>query len=227
MEKPDVTIPESAYPAIQSLIGLSPSDFDAFIQALLKSEPAIDPNDFCKHISEYFPQLDFSVLTSIVNELFTLDAVRDNWSLSVADFSEHISDAALSQSSEEFPVNKESRDLLELRLSKIFDARKTLSLTAKALDIVTDQPHLFYSAKLLTDMRPVFDESGKSIDAMVMLHNLRIHYGDGDDHKDFVVTLDSRDIKKLRSILERADQKADTLKSFLKASQTTYLDVED
>ncbi|MCE0498564.1 MAG: hypothetical protein LV481_11520 [Methylacidiphilales bacterium] len=227
MDKPEATIPEDAYSAIQALVELGTKDFDALVDALSKAKPAIDPSDFCKHLSEQSPQIKFSVIASILDELFRMEVARESWNLPVPEFAKHLADAALEEASEEFPITPESRDVLEARLSRIFESRKALSLTAKALSIVTDQPHLFYSAKLLSDIRPVFNESGKSIDAMVILHNLRIHYGDGEEHKDFVVTLDRRDIKKLRSVLERAEQKAETLRAFLKLSQTEYLDVED
>lgn len=227
MDKPEATIPEDAYSAIQALVGLNSKDFSALADALAKAKPAIDPADFCKHLSELSPQIEFSILASIVGELFRLDVARENWALPAPEFSKLIADAALAETSEDFPINTESRGVLESRLTKIFEVRKSLSLTAKALNIVTDQPHLFYSAKLMTDVRPVFDESGKAIDAMVLLHNLRIHYGDGDEHKDFVVTMDARDLKKLRAVLERAEQKAETLKNFWNLSKTLYLDVED
>ena len=61
-----------------------------------------------------------------------------------------------------------------------------------------------------------------------MLHNLRIHYrGENGDHKDIVMALDTTDVKSLKKLLDRADQKAETIKELLKHSQIDYLDIEE
>jgi hypothetical protein len=228
METPEITIPEGAYPAIRNLIDLPPEHFEAFLSALSQSKPAVVPNIFSKHVSELVPQIDASKIESIVDELFTMDQVRDSWDIPAAEFAELLGDAAISQNSDDFPFTEKDEGILQERVKRLFETKSALNLTAKAVDVITDRPNLFYHAKLYTDIRPVFDESGKAVQATVLLHNLRIHYrGENGDHKDIVMALDTTDIKSLKKLLERADQKADTLKGLLKRSQIDYLDIED
>ena len=97
----------------------------------------------------------------------------------------------------------------------------------KAAGVALDQDHLFYHARILTDVRPVFDEKGDTVSAAVIIHNLRIHYGENSDHKDFYVALDTGDIQLLREALDRADKKAKRLQELLNASGIVYLDDEE
>ncbi len=74
---------------------------------------------------------------------------------------------------------------------------------------------------------PVFNEKGDSVDAAVIVHNLRIHFGEDSDHKDFYVALDTSDIQSLRDVLDRADAKAKCLQGLLKTSGVSYLNAAE
>jgi hypothetical protein len=97
----------------------------------------------------------------------------------------------------------------------------------KAMGVAADQDHIFLHARILTDIRPVFNNKGDSVDAAVIVHNLRIHYGQDSDHRDFYVALDTNDIQSLREALDRADTKAKCLQGLLKTSGVSYLDAEE
>jgi len=225
-----ITIPKSAYAAIQHLIHFSAHDFDAFLDALSKAEPSLNQYNFWKHVAKHVNRVDQAVIESILHEIFQmddarLDAARDG--LGLDEFAESVAEAAASAKSKEFPFEKEDRKILKDRLVRIFEGRKGLKITMKALGVLVDQDHAFYHARILTDIRPVFNDKGDSVDAAVVVHNLRIHYGENSDHKDFYVALDASDIQSLREVLDRADAKAKCLQGLLKTSGVSYLDAEE
>jgi hypothetical protein len=224
---PEITIPESAYPAIRSLAQLSAEDFKTFLKALERAKPAAAPELFWKHVAEHAPTISRSTIKMIVNQLFSMNYAIENLDISTKDFAKSVSDAAFSEQSEELLIDEADRDILNDRLTKLFELKASLGLTAKAVDILTDAQHLFFTAKILTDIRPVFDEEGKVIEAAVIVHNLVIHYGDAGAHKNFFVHLDTNDVKELRAVLDRADEKAKALRSLLQRSEVSYLDVEE
>jgi uncharacterized protein (DUF1778 family) len=224
---PEITIPESAYPAIQSLAHLSEEDFRAFLSALERAKPAATPNLFSKHVAEHAPQINSSTIKMIVNELFSMNYAFGDVDISTAEIAQSVAEAAFSEQSEEFPIDETDRDILKDRLEKLFALKASLGLTSKAVGLLTDAEHLFFTAKILTDVRPIFNEEGDVVEATVILHNLVLHYGESGDHRDFVVTLDTNDIKALREVLDRADNKAKALKSLLKRSDISYLDLEE
>jgi hypothetical protein len=93
--------------------------------------------------------------------------------------------------------------------------------------VLTEEERIFYSARILTDIRPIFNEAGNLIEAAVIVHNLKIHFGENGDETDFYVALDTSDIQALREVLDRADEKAKQLQSLLQRSQISYLDAEE
>ena len=224
---PSITIPESAYPAIQDLVRLSQDDFEALVKALSDATPAISPGRFWRHVAQRAPQIAEAKTESIVTQLFTLDYVRDDLGLSTEEFAKIMSDTAASAKSDKFPFSEDDKATLETRLTKIFELRRSLSLTTKALDVLTSHDRVFYTARILTDLRPVFDGSGDLIEAAVIVHNLRIHYGQDDDHRDFYVALDTRDIQSLRDVLDRAEKKSQSLQELLRLSGVSYLNADE
>ena len=222
---PKITVPESAYPAIQSLANLSAEDFKTLLKAVEQAKPAAAPHLFWKHVAMHAPEINASTIEVIVNELFAMHLALEDLPVTTEQFSKKLSDDVFSE--QKLPIDEAGRDILKDRLIKLFELKASLGLTAKALDILTDAQHLFYNAKILTDIRPVFDEEGKVLEAAVIVHNLMIHYGDAGDHKNFFVHLDTNDVKELRAVLDRADEKAKVLRSLLQRSEVSYLDVEE
>jgi hypothetical protein len=222
-----IAVPESSHPALKSLVHLSADEFELLLKALNRVTPGGTAEQFSAHAAENAPTIAPSTIKTIVNELFKLTSFKEQLGQTIPDFAKSIADAVLAQQSGSFPFNKTDRDVLSDRLIKLFELKGPLALTAKALDLLTDAQNLFYSSKILTDIRPVFDEKGTAAEAAVMVHHLVIHYRDTSDHKDFFVTLDSNDLKQLRAVLDRAERKAETLKPLLKRLELPYLDIEE
>lgn len=222
-----LNFPESAYPAVQHLIRLSPDDFNAFLEALTRAEPALDQDKFWSHVVPHVTQIDPAVVKSIVTEIVNMATAMSVMDFKIDDFASELADAAFAAKSKKFPFEESDKGLLKERLLKVFGGRKGLRITTKAMGVMVDQDRVFYNARILTDVRPVFDEKGDSVDAAVIVHNLRIHYGQDGSHKDFYVALDTSDIHDLREALNRADLKAKNLEGLLKRSGVSFLDANE
>jgi len=220
-------IPASAYSAIQTLLHLSQEDFDVFLKALAAAKPALSSDVFSRHVASQAKTIDESIIKSIIGELFPMDVIRDSLDFTGEQFSQLFCDAAAKVNSKDFPFNETDAATLRSRLSRIFDLRKSLSITTKALDVLTEEERIFLGARILTDIRPIFNEAGNLIEAAVIVHHLKIHFGENDDETDFYVALDTSDIQALRDVLDRADEKAKQLQSLLQRSQISYLDAEE
>lgn len=224
---PSIKIPETAYPVLQNLIELSSTDFRALVDALSEAKPALEQSDFSRHVTERLAQIDESIAQSLVSEIFNMSAAMAMMDLRSEEFISAVLKAVSSGKTKRLALSEDQKGILRDRLSNILSGRKGLDITTKAAGVMLDQHRTFYSAKILTDVRPVFDEEAKLVDAAVIVHNLRIHYGQDGDHKDFYVALDKSDIEELRQALERADAKAKTLEGVLKRSGVSYLDAEE
>jgi hypothetical protein len=224
---PEIQIPKSGHIAFRKLIDLTAKEFDTLVEAVKQTPPAASPDLFWRRVAEKLSKIPRKTVESIIDELFSLNYARDNWGLSEEEFAKMASEAAFSQSPKKLPITEDEKKTLHLRLARLLELKASLSLTSKALDVITDAERVFYTARILTDIRPIFDDEGKKVEAAVIMHNLRIHYGQDNDHRDFFVALDTDDVKELRSVLDRADQKAESMQALLRGAKVSYLQMEE
>lgn len=213
-----VRLPKSAFAAIQGLVKLAETDFNELVTSLVQTPPTLSHEDFVTAAISRTPNLDPSLAEMILKELLGMLVAIPESGLTPDQFATEISDAALELASSEFPFTNENRDLLKDRLARAFGA-KGLLITAKARDVLSDTDKTFQSARVLTDLRPIFDEEAKEICSAVVLHNLRIRYYENNETRDIYLSLEPADVESLVDALKRAKKKG----ALLEASVTTTL----
>src|SRR5262249_44182886 len=147
---------------------------------------------------------DARQIAETISKLYAVKSTRD---LSVEEFVNDVCDAM----GTEVDRGRLTKNLLAL----LSDDK--LGLTAKALDLQTDDERTFCGdSRILTDLRPVFGAGiSEGPKAMVIVHILKLGYhstGSG-RHRDFYVSMDAEDLKALRNIIDRAEEKAESLKA--------------
>ena len=117
--------------------------------------------------------------------------------------------------------------LLSDRIKSLLSFDKTMAVTAKAFDVMTEHARTFCRARILSDIRPVFTNLDEFASAAVIIHNLQIgfHEGGTGEHKEFYVALDTNDIQNLKEVIERAEKKTVALEAILNTSKVPYLEV--
>ena len=96
-----------------------------------------------------------------------------------------------------------------------FTAEHPLAIKEKAEQLGVAHQKLFMEAKLVTDLRPVFDSSGNQILESLIIQTLLIKYFDGNEPQCIELALDSQDVAQLLRKCERAERKAVALKRTL------------
>ena len=88
-----------------------------------------------------------------------------------------------------------------------------LSVMSKARDLQLDFANTFCDAKVITDMRPVFDvDVQRPPVGVVLTHTLKLEYHDvAGKHTEIHIALEKNEIERLMSVLRRAQQKENTL----------------
>ncbi len=114
---------------------------------------------------------------------------------------------------------------LEKRLQELLEIPST-KLVAKAYDVLTEHGCTYGTARVLSDIRPVFmNDASIPPDAAVIVHMLNINHLEGNDRKTIAIALDTKDIQELIDILERAKKKTERLKAILESSGIGYIDI--
>lgn len=132
----------------------------------------------------------------------------------------------LSQSTD-LELDESGRAALRERAAAIL-ATAVLTTTAVATDLQTQNARNYQSARIVTDLRPVFQDD---VDAQpvggVIVETLQLQtWTRAGDLELIFVAMDETDLRQLRSIVDRALSKTETLKAFMVEKGLSYFELE-
>jgi hypothetical protein len=192
------------------------------VESLQNTPISLDPDEYAVAAVVALKDIPPDDATEVAQALTTLCGGRAVRSVdSTADFVDDILETVEEGSTEKIEV-----EILRDRLTQILDI-ESMVVSSRAASIMFEHGHLFATAKVLSDVRPVFglniEEAPKTA---IIFHNLSIHYFQDGQHKEFFVVLDTDEVESLIETLERAVTKAETLKSMLSAANIPYIETE-
>ncbi len=167
-----------------------------------------------------------SDVEEMVPALFSLYSYRDYRQAAISDVVQGIAQAMEESRSDQLRLLPEHRSDFEDLLAKLLDV-EPLNVRARARALVLENEHTLQEARVLTDIRSVFEPENleDKPKGAVILHTLKIGYLADNEPKEFFVALDTDDVRELIEQLERADAKAESLKSsVLKPAQVPPID---
>ena len=91
----------------------------------------------------------------------------------------------------------------------------SVKASAKALQLGWDHKHVHSKARIVTDIRPVFDDGKDEILGAVIFHILRLEYHDGDQEDNISVAMDKDDVQALRDACDEALKKAESARGLV------------
>lgn len=105
-------------------------------------------------------------------------------------------------------------------LQKLFQV-PAVRIVSKAIDLAYEYANLFQGARIVTDVRPVFndeDDDEMQIDGAVVSFALRLHYDNREGNHSLSIALDEADVRTLQYQCERALQKATMARARIQAA---------
>ena len=219
-------IPDSEVAVLRKMAELNDVVFSALLKAAGETKTDVIYSDFSDILGSAGLQPNLPELKPIIRTIANLYSVMINRDKKPEEIASDLIEGI--ELRKTIVVSDEEKIILKNRLQKILSVGKLIGLTAKAFDVMTEQDHAFGAVRVLSDIRPVFQENVDSISAAVVIHTLRIAYHQHGEHREFSVALTSDDIKKVAEEIERAKAKEKTLKSFIrKSSVTIFEDKQD
>ncbi len=216
-----LTIPPEDRRAIATLKAFAPSSLEQLIAALKAAPPISNAVEMAARIARQVPSIPAERLASALETIYTLYYIRELSGVRPPRFLEDLMDA-IRDSAEPRPGQK---DLAKIRtmLDKLLSI-DTLKTVAKAARLQRDGERLYCESKILSDIRPVFqnDPTVPPVGA-VLTHTLKVGYHAGREHLEFHVVLDSDDLAALGDVVRRAEAKDKTLRELLKDTKLTNL----
>lgn len=216
------TVPDRDRKALSELGSLSHDRLHALIEALKQARPALLIRQLAARVA-LAAAMSESEASKIIRLVARMSYVRTRNNLSIQAFVDRVCEVAFGKDQEP-QISPDVQAILKDYLRQLLSINP-LYITGKALEIMHDNQHTLCESRVITDLRTVFDLDGKPAAAMAV-HMLRISYHEGlldSDRKQIVVSLDSEDVRELKSILDRAEAKEGMIKDIAVNSRLLWL----
>ena len=124
-------------------------------------------------------------------------------------------------------LEADARDRLRERLSALLMAEAIRS-TSSAVDLLTQHDRNYHTARILTDIRPVFpEEVSQQPTGAVIVEVLQLQVWDRDGEAETLhIAMDEPDLEELKQVVDRALAKTQTLREFLERQGVTYFELD-
>ena len=201
---------------LKRIIDLGPQRLAA-VQAKLAaiSPPPLDPKGLLGAIRATVPE---EYAEPLVRQLLSLRGVVRQSGESVVDVLAAVGNSLAAEIGD-CTVDMKGWKVVEAGLKTLIDL-ECVRLAATAIELSYDYANLLQRTKILTDIRPLYDDSAKNIEGAVVSFTLRLRYSNANGEHDLSIALDERDIIGLSMDCDRALQKAKTARALMEKSST-------
>jgi hypothetical protein len=220
---PSIQFPERHHTALVDFLGLSPDQVAAFQSTIREEKPDISISKLARTLAERLG-INRGRIDKIILMLGGMQRIMEELGLSVNDFVAEL--RAAIEASGKKDLLPHDWSIFEKNISEALSDETALSVSLKAADVVQDHARYYCSARVLTDLRPIFrSKVEEAPPVFVTAHSLKIEYHEGGQHLAFFVALDRNDIKQLAGLLERALRKEESLKELTTGKGIEILEV--
>lgn len=220
-------VPEQYEEGIAKIRDLSDESTRELLAALQDPPSTFNEFSLSSAVAQKVDTIAASDVEEIVPALLSLYSYRDYSQSAISEVAEGIAQAMSESASEQLKISSGDFDLFTGRLVELLSV-EPLNVAVRAGMLSLENEHSLQDARVLTDLRPIFEPENpeKPPKGAVILHTLKISYRGDNRIKNFFVTLDTEDMRMLLEQLERANLKAQSLKSILKAAQVPHIDAK-
>ncbi|SRR6266545_2288159 len=216
-------VPDRVRKGLSILASASQQASDELAEHLAKLPLQIPQEDTADGVANQLKSLPAVDGRAVIHSLMSLAAFKGS---SNQNTEKLVSDvlADLKKADKEPAFANDLIDRLAQRLPLLLGL-SPLTISSKAIGILTDNQRIFREARVLSDIRAVFSDNVEAMPAAaVIVHELKLEYYESGDRKEWFIALDSRDLQKLINVLERAKQKDSSLRLVLSAANLPFLD---
>jgi mRNA-degrading endonuclease HigB of HigAB toxin-antitoxin module len=209
-------IPERYHPGLTEIVALPIETVEAVAQALAKVEPARGTKELVSSV-EHAAQIPNEKADAIITSLRSLYVLKASSEAAVPELVAKLITAMQTSGKKALQVVEQEKGDLETKLTRLLNL-ESLGTFSKIEQLKSDHHSLFYDAKILTDLRPVFDQPEQLPLGAIISHTLKIVCHEGIEHKELYFSLDSEDISMLKKMVERAETKMASLKTLIRTA---------
>lgn len=216
-----LSVPSQHRQALARLPRLSEDSFQTLLEVVRRPWEANDRASLIERLQASVSELDHASADRLVAALLSAHITMDRYRWSPEETATRILEGAPDSSSFE-------DDAASLR-ARLLELLKTINLLriAKPMSMLMANERIYHEARMVTDIRPVFDDVQREPLSYVLVHNLQLEYHDSEGVKTAYFALDSSDLDNLQKVLERERLKLETIRSTIQQSVIPLFEPED
>jgi hypothetical protein len=219
-----LNIPSQYKLGITLLIKIDENLFNKLLNALTQINPVLDISALASEISPNVEEITINDLQEILKAIRSIYSLNTEENLQSSEIIAGFRNALI-RNKEFSGISDSELDRFGNRLSNLLALDAGISISSKAIGLLTEHENILLKSRIITDIRPVFKtDNQQEIAGALVVHNLKIEYQDANGLKEFYVALDSNDIKNLQEQLCECLLQLDAIQSLLNQSNILYLD---
>lgn len=220
-------IPPQHLRPLKALVQLSAAERQALIDAVLKEAPTLSLETLGENVAQV-SGIDSDKVAPIVDLLVSLHSAREGLDLSTEEVVAELHHAMELTDAPELKLAPDNWSAFESVMTALLSPDHSLALTAKAVIVMREHPHVYFTGRVLTDLRPVFRSNVEEAPAvLVTVHTLKLVYHTNmGDLAEFFVALDRADVTELIDLMQRALKKEDALRQLTEEKHVALLEVK-
>jgi hypothetical protein len=221
-----ITIPERELPGLRAIAHTDILLLERLAEALPQEPPTVDPDPLARAVAAR-TGVDAAVVERVVPALWRLALVQRRFEVAPDDFLRTLSARLSELGPERWSANDaEAWAQRQNAISRMLVSDGPLATGAKAADLLMEQQLVFCTARILSDLRPVFNEAAEALQGFLPFHTLAVTYHEGGETKTIYFAMDASDLKRLARQIDRAQRKERILRDDLQASGRRTIQTE-
>lgn len=223
----NLKIPKRYEEALAKIRQLPDESVQELLTALQEIPNTISASSLSLTVAEQVDTIAASDVEEVMSALIFFYSYRNHFEADSTDAARDIVRALEKDDPGESKRSPEELTAFEDRLARLLDVSRFHD-TARAGELLMENEHSLLEARIVTDLRPVFerDHPEAAPTGALVVHMLKIVFRADNTTKNFFVALDTNDVRELMEQLERADAKAGSLKAVLEAAGVPYIDAK-
>lgn len=212
-----VNVPDQAKPLFERLALMPEEEFDAISNALNTAPPNLRPEKFSVEVKNILPGVN--QIVDLVEAVVGLSRSSRDSSVTVDELVNAVAEAVLAKKKSQPPTDPA---VLVHRLTTLLNI-KSVKLYARASNVQHQYENIFLSARIISDIRTVFESDDTQPLGAMVVHNLKITSLNGGEHQqNKFFALDNLDLDLLQQCIDRAREKTKSLEKIIEESRLTY-----
>jgi len=205
------TIPKNAYAGLDALIAIGAEKLALLADEVGNTQLTLSVDDLTKHLSSVIDTPQEQLANAVDRILIPLSGLRADMEINAEQFMQVLSEMAQNQNEAWFNLNHKRLEGISGEVGRLVASNGFFGQLSKAYRLLLNRPALAQSVKVLTELRPVYDDDVTTVQAYLITSTMAVNYQESGQLKRLHLTLDLKDLEQLEEQVERAMRKIDLL----------------